>query len=164
MKIGDEVSVIDEALGGVVTSVHGTRVVFKDEFGFTHTYAVSKLIKRDATLYDNVEVKPKAEPVKTISKKHLKQVFTLDLHFESLVKNALDYSSFERLFIQKEKLLQTLDFCRSHKIRELRIVHGIGDGVLQKLVIDVLEAQTNIEYRHSEILLQQSGAILVEFL
>jgi hypothetical protein len=38
MKIGDTVSVVDEDLSGVVTSVKGNIVVFKDEYGFTHQY------------------------------------------------------------------------------------------------------------------------------
>jgi hypothetical protein len=38
MKIGDKVSVVDEDLSGVVTSVKGNIVVFKDEYGFTHQY------------------------------------------------------------------------------------------------------------------------------
>lgn len=38
MKIGDKVSVVDEDLSGIVTSVNGNIVVFKDEYGFTYQY------------------------------------------------------------------------------------------------------------------------------
>ena len=38
MKIGDTVSVVDEDLSGVVTSVNGNIVDFKDEYGFTYQY------------------------------------------------------------------------------------------------------------------------------
>ena len=36
MKIGDKVSVVDEDLNGIITSVKGNIVVFKDEYGFTY--------------------------------------------------------------------------------------------------------------------------------
>ena len=50
MKIGDTVSVVDEDLSGVITSVKGNIVVFKDEYGFTHQYAKEKLVPKSADL------------------------------------------------------------------------------------------------------------------
>ncbi|WP_415325535.1 Smr/MutS family protein [Chryseobacterium sp. MMS23-Vi53] len=163
MKIGDKVSVVDEDLGGVVTSVKGNIVVFKDEYGFTYQYPKEKLVPKNTEFYENIKVVKKAEPQKTISKKHQRNHLVLDLHFPNLVKNPNDYDSFERLFIQKEKLLETLEFCRKHNLKRLEIVHGIGDGVLQKLVFDTLESQTNIDFYNKEILHHQSGAVMVEF-
>jgi DNA-nicking Smr family endonuclease len=87
----------------------------------------------------------------------------LDLHFHNLVKNPNDYTSFERLFIQKERLVETINFCRKHNLKRLEIVHGIGDGVLQKMVFDTLESQTNVDFYNKEILHHQSGAVMVEF-
>lgn len=163
MKIGDKVSVVDEDLGGVVTSVKGNIVVFKDEFGFTYQYPQEKLVPKNADLYDNIKIIKKNEPQKVVSKKHHKNVLVLDLHFHNLVKNPNDYDSFERLFIQKEKLEQTLSFCRKNNLKKLEIVHGIGDGVLQKIVWDTLESQTNLDFYNKEILHNQSGAVMVEF-
>lgn len=163
MKIGDKVSVVDEDLSGVVTSVNGNIVVFKDKYGFTHQYPREKLVPQNSDLYENVKVIKKAEPRKNISKKHQRNHLVLDLHFHNLVKNPNDYDSFERLFIQKEKLLETLEFCRKHNLKRLEIVHGIGDGVLQRMVFDVLESQTNLDFYNKEILHHQSGAVMVEF-
>lgn len=56
MKIGDKVSVVDEDLSGVVTSVKGNIVVFKDEYGFTHQYPKEKLVPKDADLYENIRI------------------------------------------------------------------------------------------------------------
>jgi DNA-nicking Smr family endonuclease len=87
----------------------------------------------------------------------------LDLHFQHLVKNPHDYDSFERLFIQKERLIETLNFCRKNNLKKLEIIHGIGDGVLQRMVWDVLESQTNLDFYNKDILHHQSGAVLVDF-
>ncbi|MDR2236657.1 MAG: Smr/MutS family protein [Chryseobacterium sp.] len=163
MKIGDKVSVVDEDLSGVITSVKGNIAVLKDEYGFTHQYPVDQLVPKDAGLYEQVRIEKKAEPRKVISKKHQKNHMVLDLHFHHLVKNPSDYDSFERLFIQKEKLMEVLDFCRKNHLKRLEIVHGIGDGTLQKMVWDVLESQTDMDFYNKEILHHQSGAVMIEF-
>ncbi len=163
MKIGDKVSVVDEDLSGVVTSVNGNIVVFKDNYGFTYQYPKEKLVPKNSDLYENIKVVKKAEPKKNISKKHQKNALVLDLHFHNLVKNPNDYDSFERLFIQKEKLLNTLEFCRKNHLKRLEIVHGIGDGILQRMVFDVLESQAGLDFYNKEILHHQSGAVMVEF-
>lgn len=163
MKIGDKVSVVDEDLGGVITSVNGDIVVFKDEYGFTYQYPKTKLVPKNSDLYENIKVVKKAEPKKNISKKHQKNALVLDLHFHHLVKNPNDYDSFERLFIQKERLIETLNFCRKNHLKRLEIVHGIGDGILQRMVWDVLESQTGLDFYNKEILHHQSGAVMVEF-
>jgi hypothetical protein len=163
MKIGDKVSVVDEDLSGVVTSVNGNNVVFKDEYGFTYQYPKEKLVPKISEFYENIKIVKKPEPKKTVSKKHHKNQLVLDLHFENLVKNPHDYDSFERLFIQKEKLMEVISFCRKNNLKRLEIVHGIGDGVLQRMVFDVLESQTNLDFYNKEILHHQSGAVMVEF-
>ncbi|WP_294318417.1 Smr/MutS family protein [uncultured Chryseobacterium sp.] len=163
MKIGDHVSVVDEDLSGVITSVKGDIVVFKDEYGFTYQYPKEKLVPKISDFYENIKVVRKAEPKKVTSKGHQKTPMILDLHFHHLVKNPNDYDSFERLFIQKEKLVETLNFCRRHHLKRLEIVHGIGDGTLQRMVWDVLESQTGLDFYNKEILHHQSGAVMVEF-
>ncbi|MGA9213325.1 Smr/MutS family protein [Kaistella sp.] len=163
MKIGDSVSVIDDNLNGKITSVNGETVVFKDEHGFTHQFKKEKLVIQNPSIYENLKIISKPEIAKPISKKHDKKPFILDLHFEHLVKNPTDYDSFERLFLQKEKLLNTIDYCRKNNLKKLEIIHGIGDGVLQKMVHDVLESQTNLEFQNKEILHHQSGTVLVYF-
>ena len=163
MKIGNKVSVVDEDLSGVITSVNGNIVVFKDEYGFTYQYPKEKLVPKDGEIYENIKIIKKAEPRKVVSKKHDKSPLILDLHFQNLVKNPHDYDSFERLFLQKEKLIQTINFCRKNHLKRLEIVHGIGDGVLQNLVWDVLESQPNLDFYNKEILHHQSGAVMVEF-
>ncbi|WP_419868788.1 Smr/MutS family protein [Chryseobacterium sp. CT-SW4] len=163
MKIGDQVSVIDDDLSGIITSVKGNTVVFKDEHGFTHQYPMEKLVPKNPSIYENVEIRQKQEPQKITSKKHQKKPMVLDLHFNNLVKNPNDYDSFERLFIQKEKLMEVLEFCRKNNLKRLEIVHGIGDGTLQKMVWSVLESQTHLDFYNKEILHHQSGAVMVEF-
>lgn len=66
MKIGDNVSVIDDDLWGIVTSIHGNEVVFRDEYHFTHRYPKHLLTLRDASLYE-----PNTHCTKTRSQSNL---------------------------------------------------------------------------------------------
>lgn len=163
MKIGDLVAAIDEDLKGVITSVKGNMIVFKDQHGFTHHFGKNEVVLQNPSIYENLQTIQKPESPKIISKKHNKNHLRLDLHFENLVKNPSSYDAFERIFLQKEKLLETLQFCRKNNLKKLEIIHGIGDGVLQKMVYDVLESQTNLEFYNKEILHDQSGSVLVTF-
>ncbi|SEH84709.1 Smr/MutS family protein [Epilithonimonas hominis] len=164
MKVGDLVSVIDENLKGKVLKIIAQQVKIEDEHGFTYNFSKDKLTIIDADLYENSPIIRKNEVTKVVSKKHNKAPLKLDLHFNFLVKNPSDYDAFERLMIQREKLLESIDFCRKNHIKKLQIIHGIGDGVLQKMVYDVLEGLTNIEYDSDGFFYHQSGNVEVKFL
>ena len=154
---------VDEDLKGILVSISEGMAVLEDVHGFRHEYPLHKLVPEDRELYDHVPVRKKAEPLKTLSKKHHEKLLRLDLHFERLVRNPQQYSSYERLLIQRERLLETLEFCRTHRLKKLEIIHGLGDGTLQKMVYDVLESQTGLDFYNKEILHHQSGSVMVNF-
>lgn len=164
MKVGDLVSVIDENLRGKVLKIIANQVKIEDEHGFTYNFSKDQLTIIDSDLYENSPIVRKQETPKITSKKHNKSPLKLDLHFETLVKDPSGYEAFERLMIQREKLLETIDFCRKNHIKKLQIIHGIGDGVLQKMVYDVLEGLTNIEYDSDGFFYHQSGNVEVKLL
>lgn len=163
MKTGDKVSVIDENFRGKIIAVLPLTYEVEDEFGFTYQFLKSKVVSADQDLYDNIRIIKKQETSKPISKKHNKEAFKIDLHFENLVKNPRDYDSFERLLIQKEKLNEAIEFCRKHKLKRLLIIHGIGDGVLQKMVYDIISGLPYVEYDEDGFFYHQSGNLEVKF-
>lgn len=163
MKIGDQVSVIDEQISGKIISIKGNEITIEDQYGFPHHYLKTEVVLQEAQLYEGLKVIKKPEISKIISKKHDKKPLVLDLHFDKLARGSQNHDSFERLFLQREKLIQTIDYCRKNNLKKLEIIHGIGDGVLQKMVHDVLESQTNLEFYNKEILHHQSGSVLVDF-
>ncbi len=163
MKIGDWVSVIDDQLRGKITALKNNVVIIQDEHGFSHEYLKTEIVLQNPKIYDEIKTVQKEEISRPQSKKHVKSPLVLDLHFTSVSKNTKKIDPFERLFLQKEKLLKTLDYCRENNLKKLEIIHGIGDGVLQKMVYDVLESQTNLEFHNKEILHHQSGTVLVFF-
>lgn len=163
MKKGDKISVLDENLKGTIVDLHSTVVTFEDEYGFIYEYPIEKLVLQNDSIYNDIQVEKKFEHQPILSKKHSKQHLVLDLHFEKLVSNASKYNSFERLFIQKKKLLDTLEFCRNNNLKKLEIIHGIGDGTLQNMVYDTLRSKGNIQFEDYDFFYHQSGSVVVEF-
>lgn len=163
MKVGDLVSVIDDNLKGKIIKINNNNVIIEDEHGFPYEFTMRELVLQEGAIYEKTPTIRKEESTKNISKKHDKRPHILDLHFENLVKNPSKIDSLERLLIQKEALLKTLDYCRQNHLKRLEIIHGIGDGILQQMVHDVLENHANIEFHNKEILHHQSGTVLVYF-
>lgn len=161
MKVGDKVSVVNDNLKGHIINIEKFRVIVEDEYAFEHNFKPEEIVVQDADLYTQKRIEVKPEPKKNISKKNKIQALTLDLHFDQVVPNPHDYEAWERLFIQKQKLQDTLNFCRKNKIKRIEIIHGIGDGTLQEMVLEVLRGEVGVEYEDGTFFKHQSGSITV---
>ena len=164
MKIGDLVSVIDDDLKGKISAFKGNLVQIEDEHGFLYEIEKSKIVPHHHNIYEDISVVSKKENPKVISKKNKNKPQSIDLHFETLVKNPQDYESWERLMIQREKLIEKLEYCRNNNLKKLNIIHGIGDGVLQNMVHEVLQGFAGIEYEDHDFFYHSSGNVEVTFL
>lgn len=164
MKVGDKISVIDEDFRGTIIKVFPLTYEVEDQFGFSYQFLKAKVVPADQDLYDNIKIVRKKETSKPVSKKHNKDAFKIDLHFDNLVHNSGEHDAFERLFIQKEKLIEAINFCRKHRLKRMQIIHGIGDGVVQKMVYDVISGLPNVEYDEDGFFYHQSGKVELIFL
>lgn len=163
MKIGDSISYLNENKTGIVVAINKNLVEILDEYGFTEEVAPNEIVLRDDSLYSKISTEKKDESTKIKSKKKSTATRTLDLHFHLLVKNPNAHSAQARLEIQKENLLEMLEYCRKNPIKKLNIIHGIGDGILQTMVFDVLNGFAGIEYEDQNIFHQSSGNVEVTF-
>ena len=161
MKIGDSISYLNEKKTGTVVAINRNLVKILDEYGFTEEVGLNEIVLRDESLYSKTPIERKVEGFKIKSKKKSTATRTLDLHFHLLVKNPNAYSAQARLEIQKENLIEMLEYCRKNPIKKLNIIHGIGDGVLQDLVFEVLNGFAGIEYEDQNIFHQSSGNVEV---
>lgn len=163
MKIGDLVSVIDEDLKGKISAFKGCLVQIEDEHGFHYDIEKHKIVPQNHSIYNTVSSVPKKENSTKISKKNQDKPQSIDLHFEKLVNNPQDFEAWERLMIQREKLIEKLEFCRANYIKRLNIIHGIGDGVLQNMVHEVLQGFAGIEYEDHDFFYHSTGNVVVTF-
>ncbi|MFC6267323.1 Smr/MutS family protein [Frigoriflavimonas asaccharolytica] len=163
MKIGDSISYLNENKTGKIIGLAINSVDVLDEFGFKETLSLNEIVLRDQDFYSKIHIEKKPETSKIKSKKNNSIIKILDLHFHLLVKNPTAYSPQARLQIQKEALLEMLDYCKKNPIKKLNIIHGIGDGTLQAMVFDLLKGYTNLEYEDENIFHQSSGSVMVTF-
>lgn len=163
MKVGDRVSVVDEDIRGIVLHIKNQQVEIEDKYGFTYIFSQNQLVLQDEELYHKEPLQKKEETHKITPPKRLKNEIKLDLHFDKLVKTPESYQAWERRAIQKEKLLDTLDYCKKNFIKKLLIIHGLGDGILQEMVYDTLRGYSGIEYDENEFFKHFSTSVEVSF-
>jgi dsDNA-specific endonuclease/ATPase MutS2 len=144
-NIGDQVSVLDEAINGVVVSVKNKEVGIETEDGFMMTFFVNELIKvnNSSNLMNSIrsfnsgEIKKEKEIpkprnfVKERKEKREVGVPEFDLHIEKLVPNKRGMSNFDILTLQSETAKRHLDFAIRNRIPKIVFIHGVGEGVLK---------------------------------
>lgn len=142
---GDKVSVLDEAINGVVISVNGKEISVETEDGFLTTFFVKELIKTHNTnnLLNSIKSintdlinKEKAIPkprsfVKERKDKHEISAPEFDLHIEKLVKNHRGMSNYDILTLQTETAKRHIDFAIRNRIPKIVFIHGVGEGILK---------------------------------
>lgn len=158
---GDKVSVLSEAVDGVVLSVQNDQVMIETTEGFTMTYFVNELIKQNNAneLYSNIgshhlnKAKQEKEIPKPRSfvkeKKSGKEIPApeFDLHIEKLVKNFRGMSNYDILTLQTETAQRHIDFAIRNRIPKIVFIHGVGEGILKAELDFMMGRYDNIIFR-----------------
>ncbi len=176
-EVGDKVSVLDEAISGVVISVENTSVTIETTDGFLMTYFVNELIKEINTSYlssitktdtlhkiniDTTSGKKNNVPVFK-SDKIEKGVPEFDLHIEKLVKNSRGMNNFDILNIQTETAKRHIEFAIRNRIPKIVFIHGVGEGVLKAELDFMLKRYDNISFQDANYQKYGLGATEVYF-
>lgn len=144
-RIGDKVSVLDEAIEGVVVGIKNNEITIETTDDFMMTFFVNELIKiNDSSELDFVKGsfsldKAKNDIAPTRKQKELRErlentergVPEFDLHIEKLVKSVKGMSNFDILTIQLETAQRHIDFAIRNRIPKIVLIHGVGEGVLK---------------------------------
>ena len=142
---GDKVSVLDEAVDGVVLSVKNDEVTIETTDGFVMTYFVNELIKTNNTSdlskeiesFNSSKIKQEKEIPKPRSfvkeKKNKGEIPPpeFDLHIEKLVPNFRGMSNYDILTLQSETAKRHIEFAIRNRIPKIVFIHGVGEGVLK---------------------------------
>lgn len=156
-SIGDTVSVIHDTISGKIIALKKSIATIEDEHGFHYDFSLDELVVAAPHLYTHLQIPTTPTPQK---KKNEKTPNRIDLHIHHLTpKKNLPPS--ERLFLQKEALRLGLEKAREKGIRKVEIIHGIGDGIVQQMVHEVLTMELGLEFHNKEILHHQSGGVVV---
>lgn len=177
-QIGDKVSVLDEAIDGVVTAINSNQITIETNDGFPMTYFVNELVK---TLISNdlkgfisndaiSQVKSEKQEEKKRSfvkeSKAKKEIFALevDLHIEKLVPNKNGLSNYDILNIQMDTAKRQMDFAIRNRIPKLVLIHGVGEGVLKSELDFLLRKYENISIQEANYQKYGQGAMEIYFL
>ncbi|HEU4496455.1 MAG TPA: Smr/MutS family protein [Flavobacterium sp.] len=142
---GDKITVLDEAVNGIVLSQDKDRVTIETDDGFILAYSASELIKINSSgglnfnigSHDLNEVlKQKEEPkprsfIKEKKSKDERAAPEFDLHIEKLVPNKRGMSNYDILNLQTETAKRHIEFAIRNRIPKIVFIHGVGEGVLK---------------------------------
>lgn len=103
----------------------------------THRLEAGMLQKKD-------NERPRQTPVK---KKAVPAIIEVDLHIDQLLDTSAGLSNSDMLDVQLKEFRRVMDENLSHKGQKIVFIHGKGEGVLRKAVIDELKRR----YKRCEI-------------
>lgn len=158
-KKGQKVSVLDEAISGIVVKVHKDSVIIITSDGFELAFKPNELIlDADKTIlgkdmmhtdFQKVivekEFRKKPNPTfKTRQKEPEKMV--VDLHIHQLVENTKHMENFDMLNLQLDTAKRRLEFAISKRMPHIVFIHGVGEGVLKMELHTLLRRYDNITF------------------
>ena len=159
MKIGDKVSVLDDAISGVVTAIKGSQVTIMTTDGFDLDFSKNELIvldgslsKRELAQMDIAEImsekqykKPGKTP-RTKPKERNLPPMEVDLHINQLVPKTRGLDNYDMLTIQLDTAKRQLDFAISKRIQKIVFIHGVGEGVLRTELEYLFNRYDNLKF------------------
>lgn len=173
MNKGDKVSVLDDAIDGVVTQVKGNEVTIETTDGFELTFKSHELIKvgesklnisfnKNQIISEKEVAKPNYSNTEKKNKKEL-PVPEFDLHIEKLVKNWKSLSNYDILTKQIDTAKYHIEFAIKNRIPRIVFIHGVGEGVLKSDLDFLLGRYDNIVFQDANYQKYGQGATEVYF-
>lgn len=174
---GDQVSVLDEDVNGVVVSVKDKQVTIETTDGFVMTYFVNELLKinKSSNLMNSIErinigevAKEKEIPkprsfVKERKDKREIPAPEFDLHIEKLVSNKRGMSNYDILTLQTETAKRHIEFAIKNRIPKIVFIHGVGEGILKSELDFLLGRYDNVVFQDGNYQKYGQGATEVYF-
>ena len=170
---GDKVSVLDDAIDGIVIEIKGSEVTIETTDGFSLTFKSSELIKigesnlnfsfnKNQVIGEKEVAKPNYINKEKKPKREL-PVPEFDLHIEKLVKNHKSLSNYDILTKQIDTAKYHIEFAIKNRIPKIVFIHGVGEGVLKSDLDFLLGRYDNISFQDANYQKYGQGATEVYF-
>ena len=171
---GDKVSVLDDAIDGVVVEVKDSEITIETTDGFNLTYKKSELIKIEQgnmmsfSFNKNQVINEKETPKPNYINKEKKPkreipVPEFDLHIEKLVKNYKGMNTYDILTLQMETVERHIAFAIRNRIPKIVFIHGVGEGVLKSELDFMLGRYDTITFKDANYQKYGLGATEIYF-
>ena len=173
-QVGDKVSVLDDAIDGVVVKINGDTITIETTDGFPLSFKANELIKignahaMTLNFNKNEVIKAKEIPKPNYINKEKKSkkevpVPEFDLHIEKLVKNYKSMSNYDILTLQSETAKKHIEFAIRNRIPKIVLIHGVGEGILKSELDFMLGRYENVTFQDANYQKYGLGATEVYF-
>jgi dsDNA-specific endonuclease/ATPase MutS2 len=173
---GDIVTVLDDAMDGIVVSVQDDQITVLTTDGFELNFGSKELLKvsgdelkmsignqQISAILQEKEI-PKARSfVKEKKSKKEIPVPEFDLHIEKLVKNFRGMNNYDILTLQTETAQRHIEFAIRNRIPKIVFIHGVGEGVLKAELDFLFGRYEQISFKDGNYQKYGSGATEVYF-
>lgn len=106
--------------------------------------------------------KPKSQPISKPNRGGKSEIIEIDLHMDSLLDDTRGMSNSEMLNYQLDKFREVMEIYKNKREQKIVFIHGKGDGVLRKAVIDELKRKySNCRYQDASFQEYGFGATMV---
>ncbi|WP_456440596.1 Smr/MutS family protein [Psychroserpens sp.] len=169
-QIGDEVSVLDDDISGVIVEIKNESLGVKTADGFVLEFKSNELIKSKSFSsdifsndgYDEV-IKQKEQPSKkqSIKKKPKERnlpAMEVDLHIHKLTDSNRRMTNYDILTLQLDTAKRQLEFAMRKRIQKIVFIHGVGEGVLKMELETLFRRYENIKYYDADLQKYGNGA------
>jgi len=144
-NLGEKVSVIDNAITGVIIEISQREIKLKDENGFVYTYLHNEVVK--VFNFNESFVENHKSFIKEINtttrkkekKSQIQEILEVDLHIHQITKSNKYLSNFDMLNRQINFANQKIKFAIKNNIQRVVFIHGIGQGVLKSELYKVFK-------------------------
>lgn len=171
MNIGDKISVVDDAIDGVVTAINADIITVLTQDDFEINFHKDELIVIETPLSklelipDNVqdilsenEEKTPKKNKRVKPKERTLPPMEVDLHIHQLMPYTKGLSNYEMLNIQLDTAKRQLDFAIQKKIQRVVFIHGVGEGVLRAELEFLFRRYENLQYNDANFQKYGRGA------
>ncbi|MFT5846194.1 MAG: hypothetical protein ACJARX_001660 [Psychroserpens sp.] len=158
LKIGDSVSVLDEAINGVVSKISGETITIETEDGFDMEFLTFEVIKTKAlsnqlfadmdvdSVINEKETTHKRKSVKVKPKDRALPAMEVDLHIHQITTSNKHMSNYDMLNLQLDTARHKLEFAIQKRIQKVVFIHGVGEGVLKSELDYLFGRYDNIKF------------------
>ena len=142
-NIGDNISVIDDTIKGVIIAIKDKIIQLEDEDGFVYSYNFNEVVVIDNDLYSNIKSIPKNRKITSVKRKIVKAkkqtVLEVDLHIHQITHSNKYLSNSAMVTRQIAHAKAKLDYAIKHHIQKVVFIHGKGKGVLRTELLHLLK-------------------------
>ena len=141
LKIGQRVSLIDEAISGTILQIDGEQFYIQTDDDFEICVKRSEVVPDKALEVDldadfanqlqqkSADLKRQKKPTNKI--KGILPPMEVDLHIHQLTANERGMSAHDKLNLQLNTAQSRLEFAIAKRIQRVVFIHGVGEGVLK---------------------------------